>query len=166
MLTCHFGTANIFAGFWIRACWICAKYAKINVPRIFPLLQYIGQNICPIEKSQAKSGVFGELEVVFLTRSRVFYAWRCWWPTGNLTQVMPLINGYFSRFFCLASFAQLRAALQKNPISSKWKVNLHYLLQSVISWRTVSNLTMNNFNDYMEISKPNAKYYIIMHAFM
>ena len=25
--------------FWIRACWICAKYAKINVPRIFPLLQ-------------------------------------------------------------------------------------------------------------------------------
>ena len=28
--------ANIFAGFWIRACWICAKYAKINVPRIFP----------------------------------------------------------------------------------------------------------------------------------
>ena len=40
MLTCHFGTANIFAGFWIRACWICAKYAKINVPRIFPLLQY------------------------------------------------------------------------------------------------------------------------------
>ena len=31
---------NIFAGFWICACWICAKYAKINVPRIFPLLQY------------------------------------------------------------------------------------------------------------------------------
>ena len=27
-------------GFWIRACWICAKYAKINVLRIFPLLQY------------------------------------------------------------------------------------------------------------------------------
>ena len=42
MLTCHFGTANIFAGFWIRACWICAKYAKINVPQIFPLLQYLG----------------------------------------------------------------------------------------------------------------------------
>ena len=32
---------NIFVGFWIRACWICAKYAKINVPRIFPLLQYM-----------------------------------------------------------------------------------------------------------------------------
>ena len=75
----------------------------------------IGQNICPIEKSQAKSGVFGELEVVFLTRSRVFYAWRCWWPTGNLTQVMPFIHGYFSRFFRLASFAQLRAAAQKEP---------------------------------------------------
>ena len=41
MLTCHLGTANIFAGFWIRACWICAKYAKINVPQIFPLLQYM-----------------------------------------------------------------------------------------------------------------------------
>ena len=40
MVTCHFGTANIFAGFLIRACWICAKYAKINVPQIFPLLQY------------------------------------------------------------------------------------------------------------------------------
>ena len=40
--SCHFGTANIFAGFWIPA---CAKYAKINVPRIFPLLQY---SICII----------------------------------------------------------------------------------------------------------------------
>ena len=37
---CIQNIANIFAGFWIRACWICAKYAKINVPRIFPLLQY------------------------------------------------------------------------------------------------------------------------------
>ena len=35
--TCIGNRDNIFAGFWIRACWICAKYAKINVPRIFPL---------------------------------------------------------------------------------------------------------------------------------
>ena len=37
---CIQNIANIFAGFCIRACRICAKYAKINVPRIFPLLQY------------------------------------------------------------------------------------------------------------------------------
>ena len=34
---CIQNIANIFAGFWIPACWICAKYAKINVPQIFPL---------------------------------------------------------------------------------------------------------------------------------
>ena len=36
---CIQNIVNIFAGFWIRACWISAKFAKINVPRIFPLLQ-------------------------------------------------------------------------------------------------------------------------------
>ena len=38
---CIQNIANIFAGFWIRACWKTAKSAKINVPRIFPRLQYI-----------------------------------------------------------------------------------------------------------------------------
>ena len=33
---CIQNIANIFAGFWIRACWKTAKSAKINVPRIFP----------------------------------------------------------------------------------------------------------------------------------
>ena len=37
---CIQNIANIFAGFWICACWICAKSAKIDIPRIFPLLQY------------------------------------------------------------------------------------------------------------------------------
>ena len=35
----HTNIANIFAGFWIRACWKTAKSAKINVPRIFPRLK-------------------------------------------------------------------------------------------------------------------------------
>ena len=38
---CIQNIANIFVGFWICACWICAKYTKINVPQIFPLLQYV-----------------------------------------------------------------------------------------------------------------------------
>ena len=38
---CIQNIANIFAGFWIRACWKTAKSAKINVPRIFPRLQII-----------------------------------------------------------------------------------------------------------------------------
>ena len=37
---CIQNIANIFAGFWIRACRKTAKSAKINVPRIFPRLQY------------------------------------------------------------------------------------------------------------------------------
>ena len=36
---CIQNIANIFAGFWIRACWKTAKSAKINVPRILPHLQ-------------------------------------------------------------------------------------------------------------------------------
>ena len=37
-----------FAGFWICACWKTAKSAKINVPRIFPRLQYCrGMIVCP-----------------------------------------------------------------------------------------------------------------------
>ena len=46
---CIQNIGNIFAGFWIRACWICAKYAKINVPRIFPLFQYL------MKQSESKS---------------------------------------------------------------------------------------------------------------
>ena len=38
---CIQNIVNIFAGFWIRACWISAKFTKINVPQIFPLLQYM-----------------------------------------------------------------------------------------------------------------------------
>ena len=41
---CIQNIVNIFAGFWIRACWISVKFAKINVPRIFPLLQYALDN--------------------------------------------------------------------------------------------------------------------------
>ena len=36
---CIQNIANIFAGFWIALAEYCAKFAKINAPRIFPLLQ-------------------------------------------------------------------------------------------------------------------------------
>ena len=47
---CIQNIANIFAGFWIRACWKTAKSAKINVPRIFPRLQYLIK--CPKSKKK------------------------------------------------------------------------------------------------------------------
>ena len=56
---CIQNIANIFAGFWIRACWKTAKSAKINVPRIFPRLQYslhVSWHPCKISQRSAPSG--------------------------------------------------------------------------------------------------------------
>ena len=53
---CIQNIANIFAGFWIRDCWICAKY-KINVPRIFPLLQYTVFVIPKVHRDLSERGM-------------------------------------------------------------------------------------------------------------
>ena len=61
------------AGFWIRASWICAKYTKINVPQIFPLLQIvrsIQQAVCNIIRTHCRcmtNPVF-KISVTFLLR--------------------------------------------------------------------------------------------------
>ena len=70
--------ANIFAGFWIRACWKIVKSAKINVPRIFPRLQYYSKHFTVYHYPRS-------LDSISILHSQCTFStpWVAFWPCAT-----------------------------------------------------------------------------------